>query len=155
MGARGGGSAALGLAGGAEAGGGAGQGSHAAPGAGGLRRQAAATPRGRVQGTTMAKTLRSGRPLHAFALPAGPCPFLSPGVFCGGEKGIWGSGRRTMLSRLLCAAPSPEGKKPALQRPGRRSSVVLPLLLLVVLTACRGRPSAGPVAGGRGQLAKG
>lgn len=59
-----------------------------------------------------------------------------------------------MLSRLLCAAPSPEGKKPALQRPGRGASVVLPVLLLVVLTACRGRAGAGPVAGGRGQPAE-
>lgn len=51
-----------------------------------------------------------------------PFPFASPG----GEEGIWGSGRRTMLSRPLCAAPSPEGRERAVQR-GRGASVVLPL----------------------------
>lgn len=60
-------------------------------------------------------------------------------------EGPRGSGRRTMLRGLLCAAPSPEGKRRALQRPGA-ASVVLPPLLLVVLTAC-GRRAAGARAG--------
>lgn len=61
-----------------------------------------------------------------------------------------------MLSRLLCAAPSPEGRKGALQRPGRGASVVLPPLLRVVLMACEG--AAGREAGGsqrRGQGSRG
>lgn len=46
---------------------------------------------------------------------------------------------------FVCAAPSPEGRRRALQRPGAAvaaASVVLPPLLLVVLTAC-GRPGLG------------
>lgn len=131
-------------------------GSGGLPWAGGLRGRAAGTPvrhegefreRQRWRGS-----LRSGRRRGRLASPRlrPPCrsfPFPSPGGFCGGGKGIWGSGRRTMLSRLLCAAPSPEGRKRALQRPGRGASVVLPPLLLVVLTACEGTGGRG--AGGR------
>lgn len=76
-------------------------------------------------------------------------PSSLPAASAARKKGIWGSGRRTMLSRLLCAAPSPEGKSRALQ-PRRGASVVLPALRRVVLTACE-----GPVAGGRGHPAQG
>lgn len=88
-----------------------------------------------------------GGSLFPLRLPSRVFPFPTPGGFCGGEKGIWGSGRRTMLSRLPCAAPSPEGKRRTLQRRGRGASVVLPPLLRVVLMACEGTGGRG--AGGR------